>query len=93
MRPGSGEPRPRTLRILGREHAWLLLALAIPAGLLVLGAASNLRASSNAGSGGTRPNVLVISIDTLRADHLSSLGYGRPTSPVIDAIAAEGLLS
>ncbi len=38
------------------------------------------------------PNVLLISIDTLRADHLSCYGYGRPTSPTIDSLAAEGVL-
>ena len=36
------------------------------------------------------PNVLVIVVDTLRADHLSSYGYQRPTSPSIDHIAAQG---
>jgi arylsulfatase A-like enzyme len=34
------------------------------------------------------PNVLVIVIDTLRADHLGCYGYARPTSPAIDAFAA-----
>ena len=34
-----------------------------------------------------RPNVLVITIDTLRADHLGCYGYPRPTSPAIDAFA------
>ncbi len=38
------------------------------------------------------PNVLVIVLDTLRADHLSSFGYGRPTSPNIDRIATQGVL-
>ncbi len=38
------------------------------------------------------PNVLVIVVDTLRADHLSSYGYDRPTSPNIDALAREGVL-
>ena len=33
------------------------------------------------------PNVVLISIDTLRADHLSLYGYARPTSPNIDAWA------
>jgi arylsulfatase A-like enzyme len=35
------------------------------------------------------PNVLLYIIDALRADHLSCYGYGRPTSPAIDALAAE----
>ncbi len=38
------------------------------------------------------PNVLVISIDTLRADHLSCYGYPRQTSPAIDALVAGGAL-
>jgi arylsulfatase A-like enzyme len=35
------------------------------------------------------PNVLLITLDTLRADHLGCYGYMRPTSPVIDALAEE----
>ena len=36
-------------------------------------------------------NVVLISIDTCRADHLSCYGYSRKTSPNIDAVAAEGI--
>lgn len=39
-----------------------------------------------------RPSVLLITIDTLRADHLGCYGYGRPTSPHIDRLAAAGAL-
>ncbi len=42
-----------------------------------------------AGDRDRRPNVLLISIDTLRADHLSLYGYRHPTSPAIDAWAQE----
>jgi arylsulfatase len=38
-----------------------------------------------------RVNVLLVTIDTLRADHLSCYGYERETSPHLDALAAEGL--
>lgn len=38
----------------------------------------------------TGPNVLLISIDTLRPDHLGAYGYERETSPRIDALGAEG---
>jgi arylsulfatase A-like enzyme len=38
------------------------------------------------------PNVVVIVVDTLRADHLSSYGYFRPTSPNLDRIAQQGVL-
>ena len=40
----------------------------------------------------TRPNVILIVIDTLRADHLSAYGYERKTSPNIDRLAAQGVL-
>ena len=38
------------------------------------------------------PNVLLIVLDTLRADHLSSYGYPRPTSPNLDRFAQQGVL-
>jgi arylsulfatase A-like enzyme len=39
----------------------------------------------------TGPNVLLISIDSLRADHLSGYGYDRQTSPRIDELAQQGV--
>jgi len=36
-------------------------------------------------------NLIVVSIDTLRADRLGSYGYDRPTSPALDAMAARGV--
>ncbi len=38
-----------------------------------------------------RPNVLLISIDMLRPDHLGCYGYSRDTSPSIDWLAREGV--
>lgn len=38
------------------------------------------------------PNVLVVVVDTLRADHLSVYGYARPTSPNLERLAGNGLL-
>ena len=40
------------------------------------------------------PNIILIVMDTVRADHLSSYGYDRtpPTTPRIDEIANEGVL-
>jgi choline-sulfatase len=39
------------------------------------------------GAEGARPNMIVITVDALRADHLGVYGYTRPTSPAIDAFA------
>ncbi len=39
-----------------------------------------------------RPNVLFISLDTVRADHLSAWGYDRLTSPGLAAFAGDGVL-
>jgi len=36
------------------------------------------------------PNVVLITIDTLRADHCSINGYERETTPFLDSIAAKG---
>ena len=37
-------------------------------------------------------NLILISIDTLRPDHLGCYGYDRPTSPTLDKLATEGVL-
>jgi arylsulfatase A-like enzyme len=37
------------------------------------------------------PNVVVISVDALRRDHMSSYGYARETTPRIDALLAESV--
>jgi arylsulfatase A-like enzyme len=37
------------------------------------------------------PDILLISIDTLRADHLSANGHARPTTPFIDSLARDGI--
>ena len=41
-------------------------------------------------SSSARPNVLIISIDTLRADHLGAYGSSRVKTPNIDALASRG---
>lgn len=37
------------------------------------------------------PSIVVVSVDTLRADRMSCYGYERPTSPNVDLLAAEGV--
>ena len=49
-----------------------------------------------AGSIGCRPaarsNLVIITIDTTRADHLSAYGYSKPTTPQIERFADEAVL-
>lgn len=37
-------------------------------------------------------NVVVISLDTLRADHVGTYGYNRPTTPNVDRLARESVV-
>ena len=41
---------------------------------------------------GGRPNILLITVDTLRPDHLGCYGYGRPTSRFIDTLGRRGVV-
>jgi len=43
---------------------------------------------SRHGAGDGPPNLIIVLVDTLRADHLGYHGYARETSPRIDAFAA-----
>ena len=43
-------------------------------------------------SGDNRPNVILITVDTLRADFLGCYGHPNPTSPAVDRFAGESLL-
>jgi arylsulfatase A-like enzyme len=92
-------------RLAGRPHRVPGRRLSLPAlvGMALLlvvavGAATRQTRGREAGappptaSTGVHPNVLLVVIDTLRADHLRCYGYPRPTSPVIDAFAARGTL-
>jgi arylsulfatase A-like enzyme len=56
-----------------------------------------LAAAAAGGSGCARAapqpaNVVLLCLDTLRADHLGAYGYERDTSPTIDALAAESVV-
>jgi len=58
--------------------------------LLLLLSASLLAAISAFAAAYSAPNVIVITIDTLRADHLGCYGYKQIETPNIDALAADG---
>ena len=63
-----------------------LLPLLIGLSLLAIAADGDERET-----GRINPNVLIISIDTLRADHVSAYGYSRSTTPNLDALIEGGV--
>ncbi|HEY3176872.1 MAG TPA: sulfatase [Candidatus Polarisedimenticolia bacterium] len=61
----------------------------------VLTIAACLALSSAGGCGGrgpVSPNVLLVVVSGVRADHVSAYGYKKPTTPSLDALAKEGTL-
>jgi arylsulfatase A-like enzyme len=62
-------------------------ALLLPFGLVLIAAAAHGCGAPSA----ERANLLLISLDTTRADHLSVYGYPRDTSPRLRDLAAEGV--
>jgi len=66
----------------------------LPARWALLCLLAGLTGLTACGAGGAaderRPDVVVIVIDTLRADRLGSYGYPRPTTPALDRLASEG---
>jgi arylsulfatase A-like enzyme len=49
-------------------------------------------ATASAAASAEAPNLLVIVLDTLRADHVGAYGYARPTTPFLDAFAERATL-
>jgi arylsulfatase A-like enzyme len=45
----------------------------------------------NRGRSGELPNIVMVVFDTARWDRFGCYGYERPTTPTVDALAAEGL--
>lgn len=76
-------------RPFGPSGASILFALLVGCGT----PSSETASPSSPGEAAERPpaNILLITIDTLRADHLSSWGYPRETSPVLDGLASAGV--
>jgi len=42
---------------------------------------------------GTHRGVILISVDTLRRDHVGAYGYSRPTTPTLDSLAHSGIVA
>lgn len=83
---GAG-PATSPLAVVGA----LGIALAVSAGAMRLGAVEAPPARERvSGPTPTGPSVILIMVDTLRADHLSSYGYGGGRTPAVDGLAVDG---
>jgi len=55
--------------------------------LLVVPSCRKWKAPGSGGAKGQRPNIIVLTVDTLRADHMALYGYHRDTMPAIEDFA------
>lgn len=89
---GAGSTSPRRP---SRGRQWAVLLSVVLAGL---GSACRKGTESGRPDLGDLPlpaatrGYILISIDTLRADHLGCYGYSRPTTPFLDSLAKRGTL-
>jgi arylsulfatase A-like enzyme len=83
-----------TRRLLRRVPDWAAVVGLVLVAVAAVGAThrSEPARPATAPAAGDRPNVVLVLIDTLRADHLGAYGYTRPTSPNLDAFAADAVL-
>jgi arylsulfatase A-like enzyme len=81
----------RAVRMLGLLASWKAAGLALLGLMAVHGIVAALE-HGRARRLADRPNVILISVDTLRADHLGCYGYGQETSPAVDGLARQGVL-
>jgi arylsulfatase A-like enzyme len=86
-------------RRVSRLRRWLILSFPALAGAILIPASflfggdwlkSWQEAARDLPPAGS-PNVLLIVLDTVRADHLSLHGYYRPTSPTLEQLAKRGI--
>lgn len=73
-------------RVSAQSHPLRAAAFAA----VLLAAASSVVCGPGCRSGGRKPNVLLIVMDTTRGDRVSVNGYPRKTTPALERLAAEG---
>ncbi len=67
------------------------LAFVLVTALCLLSACSRAKESGSKSDGASPPNIILITVDTLRADHLGCYGYRAARTPNIDRLAMEGV--
>ena len=82
----AGAPTRGAGRLLGRASLAGGLATALA------GAAALAVSAVQPEADGARPSVVLLSVDTLRQDHLGTYGDGRGLTPALDALAAESVV-
>ncbi len=65
----------------GLVSSWMILAVGGPG--------SQMRPNT---ANRNQPNIVIIALDTARADHFSAYGYPKPTTPYLDSVADRGVL-
>ena len=74
--------------LLGIPTKWLLVA-AVP---IILGLVATIRLVIGPSRPAPRPNILLITLDTTRADHIGAYGDAMARTPTLDRLASEGVL-
>jgi len=84
--------RKRLNRVQNKINNYALLKKIALAGLVVVLLLNAVQAIRWQGIPSTRPNILILVVDALRADHLGRYGYTRDTSPEIDQFSEDALV-
>ncbi len=78
--------------LAAQSFFWIGLVIVVAVGISAIKwISSRIRLANLPPTPASAPNVILITLDTLRADHLSTYGYDRQTSPNLDQFAAEGV--
>lgn len=89
LRGGPGRPWSTAVRIT-------LVAVHLAGGLIAAGTLPEVTQAeafpAAAADGDQRPNILLVTVDTLRSDRLSCYGNERATSPALDRFSREAVL-
>jgi hypothetical protein len=90
--PDDSQPQPPPRTYERRLRFWrFALILVVLAAAVVAAAAGGWRFARTSSAPSAGP-IILISIDTLRADHLPLYGYRSVRTPAFDALAAEGVV-